>query len=118
MLLRQVHPGFYINGEMASQAFFPFQKDKGNLSVDDGDRVTAAASFKHFTEQGFQSAGVWGVHCVQVGESGLTSRVDPVESNPAHAVIEFGTRAEKECRILAKKLRNFALANGCQYRPE
>jgi hypothetical protein len=118
ILLRQAHPLFYSNGEITSQMFIPFPKDKGNLSTYDGNRITAAESFAHFTKQGFQSVGVWDVRCAQVSETGLTSRTDPVASNAAHAVIEFGTKTEKECRKLAKKLKAFALANGCQYRPE
>jgi hypothetical protein len=98
--------------------FFPFPKDKGNLSTYDGDRMTPAESFKHYTELGFLSVGVWGIQCAQVNETGLTSRADPVAGNPAHAVIEFGARMEKECRKLAKKLKAFALINGCQYPPE
>jgi len=37
LLLRQVHPNFLPDGELSSQAFYPFPKDNGRLSVYDGD---------------------------------------------------------------------------------
>jgi len=37
LLLRQVHPNFIQNGEVASIAFKPNDNDKGCLSVYDGD---------------------------------------------------------------------------------
>jgi hypothetical protein len=117
ILLRQVHPSFLDNGEATSQAFFPFPKDKGLLSVDDGDLTTAAAAFTHFTEKRkLESAGTWGVSCAEVKSTELDYRSDPVAedkaqgipANPAHAVIDFGARDEKACRKLARKLKAYA----------
>ncbi len=49
LLLRQIHPSFVQDGRVTSQAFRPTPKDELRLSVDDGDRVGAEASWKRFT---------------------------------------------------------------------
>lgn len=118
LLLRQVHPNFLSEGELSSQAFYPFPKDHGQLSVYDGDQISAELSYRHYTvDQGFASAGVWGVNCDEVAAVGLTSQPDPIPNSPAHAIINFGQCADKECRKLAKKLKEFAIARGCMHQP-
>lgn len=115
-LLRQVHPSFYPDGEISSQAFFPFPKDDGGLSVYDGDLISSADSHHHYTvEQGLSSVGVWSVTCLEVGSVGLPYRPDPIDNNPAHAIVDFGTRGDKECRKLAKRLKKFALDRGALF---
>jgi len=114
LLLRQVHPNFLPEGELSSQAFYPFPKDHGRLSVYDGDQISAEVSYNHYTvDLGHSSAGVWGVHCSEAASVGLTSQPDPIINSPAHACIEFGQRVDKESRKLAKKLKEFAAARGC-----
>ncbi len=49
MLLRQIHPSFVQAGYSTSQAFRPTPKDEAKLSGYDGDRITAEASFVHYT---------------------------------------------------------------------
>jgi hypothetical protein len=44
VLLRQVHPDFIPDGQLTSQAFMPFPKDDGQLSVYDGDQISAIDS--------------------------------------------------------------------------
>lgn len=116
LLLRQVHPSFFPDGEISSQAFFPFPKDDGKLSVYDGDQITAEESHRHYTGQGLESIGVWAVNGEEVVSVGLTYRSDPVEGNDAHAVVDFCSLAEKECRKLAKRLKRFAADRGSLYR--
>lgn len=117
LLLRQVHPSFFPDGEVSSQAFFPFPKDDGKLSVYDNDQITAEASHQHYTATlGLKSVGVWALSGAETVSVDLTHRPDPVLGNPAHAIIDFGTLAEKECRKLAKKLQKLAVNRGCQYR--
>ena len=119
IFLRQVHPDFFKDGQPSSQAFFPFPKDMGKLSVYDGKLISPAQSFQHYTQKlGYQSVGVWGVSDAEVIETGLTSEPDPLPESPAHALINFGKASEKECRKLAKKLKAFALARGVLYSPE
>ena len=110
ILFRQGHPSFVENGETTSQAFFPFPKDNGKLSVDDGDLTTAEEAFGLYTKVlNLESVGTWGVTCKEVASTGLPYDPDPLPDNPAHALIDFGDRNERECRKLARKLK--ALAN-------
>jgi hypothetical protein len=119
LLLRQVHPHFFLDGDVLSQAFFPSQKDNGELSVYDGDQITPEASYRHYTEElNLESVGVWAVTGVEVVSAGLKHRPDPVDGNPAHAVVDFDALTEKECRKLAKRLRNLAIERGSLYRAE
>ena len=48
LLLRQIHPSFVQSGRVTSQAFRPTPKDEFLLSVYDGDRIEAQASWRHF----------------------------------------------------------------------
>ncbi len=116
VLLRQVHPNFMSKGIVSSQAFIPFPKDEGQLSVYDGDMIEPRMSYEHYTAKlGFQSVGVWGVSCAEVRETGLTSASNPLPDFPAHALINFGTVSDKECRKLAKRLKAAAVNRGCLY---
>lgn len=122
LLLRQVNPNFIQNGELTSQAFVPFPKDRGGLSVDDHDQTTPEASYIYYTRTlGLKSAGVWAVSGAEVQGTGLSYRADPVPDtpdrpgNPAHALINFGDRSDKECRKLAKRLKHHAAERGCLY---
>lgn len=118
ILLRQVHPTFAPDGELTSQAFFPFPKDDGKLSVYDGDLITAPDSHKHYTSVlKYESVGVWGVSQQEVSEIGLESIASWREDSPAHAHIDFEDRDEKTCRKLAKKLKAAALTRGCLFAP-
>jgi hypothetical protein len=119
LLLRQVHPDFIPDGQLTSQAFMPFPRDEGKLSVYDGDRISAAESHKHYTEVlRNASDSVWGVTCAEVTEASLTSASDPLENFPSHALIDFTAHTEKHFRKLAKKLKASAIARGCLYSPQ
>jgi hypothetical protein len=116
LLLRQVHPNFFPDGQLSSQAFFPFPKDKGKLSVYDDDIITAEQSFIHYTKDlQFSSIGVWGITNNEVVTIGLTSKSDPLPRSPAHALINFNTTSDKEYRKIAKKLKIFAMNRGRLY---
>lgn len=116
LLLRQVNPKFFENGQVSSQAFFPFPKDDGKLSVYDSDQISVEDAYHHYTvDQQLASVGVWAVNGAEVTAEGLTYLPDPVVGNAAHAVIDFDVRSEKECRKLAKKLRSLAVARGSLY---
>jgi len=118
LLLRQLHPQFWKDHQLTSQAFMPFPKDDGRLSVYDGDQVTAEAAYRHYTEElQLVSVGVWAVCGAESSGLGLENLPDALPNSPAHAVINFAARSEKECRKLAKKLRDFAVARDALYRP-
>ena len=113
ILLRQVNPSFVEGEGASSQAFYPFPKDNGKLSVDDGDLTSAEAAFEFYTTvQKLASAGTCGVTRSEVTSTGLSSSSNPLTDNPAHALIDFGDRDDKACRKLARKLKAFANARG------
>ena len=115
VLLRQVPPTIYGNGRITSQAFVPTAKDEGKLSVYDGDNIEPEESYKHYTEVlHLESDSTWGVTCKEVASIGLSSRSDPREDFESHSVIEFD---DSGSRGHAKKLKAFASARGCIYRP-
>jgi len=117
-LLRQVHPDFIPDGQLTSQAFMPFPKDEGKLSVYDGEQTSAADSYKHYTEVlRNASDSVWGVTCAEVAEAGLTSVSAPLQSFQSHSLIDFTAHREKSFRKLAKRLKAFAIVRGCLYSP-
>ncbi|RRD57900.1 hypothetical protein [Vandammella animalimorsus] len=119
LFFRQVNPNFLVEGVLTSQAFTPFPKDQGGLSVYDGDQVSPQEAYRHYTEeQHLLSAGVWGVSGEEVKSLDLSYCADPVEGNSAHALIEFGQRTNKECRKLAKRLVEYALSRGRLYPKE
>jgi hypothetical protein len=111
LLLRQAHPTFVQDGKITSQVFMPFPKDNGHLSVYDGDKISANAAFEHYTKSlGHASGSVWGVTCDESANAGLSCQSSPLENFPEHAHIDFSGKSDKECRKLAKKLKDCALA--------
>lgn len=90
VLLRQVHPNFVPNGLLSSQAFWPFPKDDGKLSVYDGDQISAKDSLRHYTKVlKNESRCVWGVSCAEVVSEGLVAVADPLPDFASHALIDF-----------------------------
>lgn len=113
LLFRQAHPNFIEAGELTSQAFTPFPRDDGHLSVDDGDQVNAEASFQRYTEEEkLQSAGVWAVTASEAEDIDTPAASSPVEGNPAHAHLDFTNIAIKKHRKFAKKLKIKAIQRG------
>lgn len=113
LLLRQVHPQFLKDEQLSSQAFFPFPKDAGRLSTYDGDQVSAEASYRHYTGTlKLASIGVWAVTGLESSGLELAYESDPLPDSTAHAVIDFGQHNDKQCRKLAKLLRDFAVKRG------
>lgn len=118
LFLRQVHPDFIPAGKLTSQAFMPFPKDAGKLSVYDGSRIDPAEAYMHYTKVlHYESHSVWGVTGEEVAGAGLATSPDPLKDFPEHAVIDFTSHAEKEYRKLAKLLKASALRRGCLYSP-
>lgn len=112
LLLRQVHPSWVQLDRVTSQVFRPTPKDQKRLSVYDGDQISAAGAWNHFTEiLGFDSAGVLAVtqgECLQLK---LTVQPDP-EPFPEHTVIDFSAFEEAEIKRKAKQLKAAAEARG------
>lgn len=116
LLFRQVNPSWIQNERVTSQAFKPTPKDGNELSVYDGDLISAQDSWQHFTDQGMKSVGVLAVSVAETEACGLSARPDP-EPFPEHAVIDFTGLGSNQIEKAAKKLRGLAAERGFQFQP-
>ena len=117
LLLRQVHPTWVQRGQVTSQAFRPTPKDKSQLSVYDGDLISAAAAWDYYTAKlGHASIGVVSVSVAECKGCSSNVAADP-EPFPEHAVIDFTGLSEKEAYRRGKKLTGHAQGRGWQFQP-
>ena len=117
LLLRQVHPTFVQNGTITSQVFRPTPKDENQLSVDNGDKISAKNSFDRFCSQpDCNSAGVMAVSCKECKERELEVIEDGVPT-PEHCSIDFTGKSRKQVEKIAKYLKRQATDRGWQYQP-
>jgi len=118
LLYRQVSQSWIHNGYVTSQAFKPTRKDRGKLSVYDGDQITAEDSWRHYTTKiGYSSAGVIAVTVAECHAQELQVVPDPL-SFPEHVVIDFQSFGRRQVERKAKVLRANAEQRGWQYRPD
>ena len=118
LLFRQVAPDWINNERVSSQAFRPFPKDKGKLSVDNGDRISAKESWLTYTQSSSsESVGVMAV-TVEECKANCTSVVsDPTPTRPAHTLVDFDDKSRRQIKRVSEKLRDSAVDRGWQYRP-
>lgn len=108
LLLRQIHPDFVQQGRPTSQAFRPTPKDENQLSVYDGARITAPASWHHYTERlNMKSAGVMALSCEECAAEQLMIIEDRVPF-PEHCSIDFSGLKKSEVEKKSKKLAAYA----------
>jgi len=113
---RQIHPSFVQAGFPTSQAFRTTPKDESKLSVYDGDMITAALAWKHYTEKlSLASVGVMGLKVSECVAESLPV-VRDTKPFPEHAVIDFSGLTDKECRSKSKKLQSKAVQRDWLYR--
>jgi len=116
LLLRQIHPGFVQDGRPSSQAFRPTPKDEQKLSVYDGDQISPADAFEHYTESlKLDSRGVLAVSMAECGTLKLPVTPDP-EPFPEHAQIDFSAYGKSAIEKKAKLLKAKAESRGWLYR--
>jgi hypothetical protein len=98
-LLRQIHPGFVQDGRVTSQAFRPTPKDEFLLSVDDGDRVSAEASWQRFiANPACKSVGVQAVSLAECTAQELPV-IEDGAPHPEHCSIDFTAGASIKKRL-------------------
>lgn len=116
LLLRQVHPSFMQGNRPSSQVFRPSPKDECKLSVYDGEQISPADAFLHYTEElKFSSCGVLAVSVSECASIDLPASLDP-EPFPEHAVIDFSACSKSSAEKKAKKLRALAEKRDWLYR--
>lgn len=115
LLLRQIHPGFVQDNRPSSQAFRPTPKDEQKLSVYDGDQMSPAGAFRHYTEHlKLKSCGVLGISVGECAALDLPALPDPAPF-PEHALIDFTAHSKKATEKKAKQLRQHATHRGWLY---
>lgn len=116
ILFRQVHPDFFDDGKVTSQAFVPTGNHAHKLSVDRGSKTDAAAAYHLFPKK---SVGTWGVTVDECQPVVVYDDPNPPEfpENPAHAYGDFTTLGRKARKRQAQKLRRIANERGCLYSP-
>ena len=127
LLHRQVHPEFIQAGEVTSQAFRPFPRDDGKLSVDRNTLASAQEAYERHIQKidpvkqtNLESAGTWSVSVAECLELELPPISDPIaepEPNPAHCLIQFSDYSGSQRKKRAKKLCDKAIKRGATYRP-
>ena len=117
LLFRQISPSWVQGDRVTSQAFTPTPKDEGQLSVYDGDRVTAKESWQHFTGTlGLKSAGVLAVTVAECQSQGTPTQPDP-EAFLEHVLIDFRALTNSQKKAAGKALARCANTRGWQHGP-
>lgn len=115
VLLRQIHPSFFQNGKVTSQAFRPTPKDQSLLSVYDGHKMSPEQSFEHYVQiLGLSSCAVAQIVCEDCIENELPVCADP-EQFPEHCLIDFSDMNQSQQTKASKKLRQKAEERGLIY---
>lgn len=118
-LYRQVHSSWIQGDRVTSQVFRPTPKDRKQLSVYDGNQVTAEQSWRHFTEElNRSSAGTLCVKAADCTSLGLQVISDP-EPFPAHVLIDYsGLESKRSVENIAKRLRDISLTYGWKFKEQ
>jgi hypothetical protein len=112
LLLRQIHPNFVQNGRVTSQAFRPSPKDELQLSVDNGDMVSAEDAWRRFAAQPDSSSrGVMAIAHCECSTCGVPVTEDGVPY-PEHCYLDFLSFGRKESDRMGKKLAALAHERG------
>ena len=118
LLYRQVHPSWIRDDRVASLAFQPTPKDNGRLSVYDGDQISAADAWRHYTGAlGLRSDGIVAVTLAECVGLQLDVVADPLPAFPEHTLIDFAGLSGNQIRRVAQHLRAAAGARGWLFRP-
>ena len=102
-LLRQVHPKWYVKGELTPDAFGPSREQNYELSVYDGDQISAENSYSHYRSNGRSTVGVVAVTAAEATRQALAVRAAPQPKWPHHAVIDYKAAPDKAARRAAAR---------------
>lgn len=118
LLLRQIHPSFFQAGRITSQAFRPTPKDGDHLSVDNGGKIEANASWQRFTSiPGCSSCGVMAVTQAECAVQSLPV-IEDANPYPEHCSINFTGFEKREIERKAKLLSRQAQERGWLFSAE
>ena len=119
LLHRVIKPWWLVqNGVVSSQAFRPEPKYEKQMSVYDGDQITAEASWHHYTRSPDKSqpSGVLSVTVSEFSAEELSACPDPC-TFAEHVLIDFREFGTKQIKRKSANIRDLAVDRGWQYRP-
>ena len=118
LLHRVVKPHWLVqNDVVSSQAFRPEPRDDSLMSVYDGDQITAAGAWNHYTRDPEKAPppGVLSVTFAEFTEEGLPVCPDP-DTFPEHVLIDYGGLGTNQIKRKSANLRDIAVERGWQFR--
>jgi hypothetical protein len=106
LLMRQVHPSQITEGRPAQSTFTPTERDNGLLSADRESLISPRDAYERYLRSKNLAAagGTWGVSVKEFSDLGLQSYSDPLQDNPAHALVDFTLAGEQKRRQSIGKL--------------
>jgi len=117
LLLRQINSAFIKEERVTSIAFRPTPKDEKQLSVDNGDYITAEQSYNRFISNlNCSSIGVLAVSKKECDDETLLVIEDCIPYKE-HCSIDFTGLSKREIETKSKILRDKAIARDWQFRP-
>ncbi|WP_145012428.1 hypothetical protein [Pseudomonas oryzihabitans] len=121
VLLRQIHPDFFVDGVPARNRFMPYRGDENRMSVDRSSMVSPQDSHLNYTAGGKKSAAVFGITVGEFQAEQISCEEDPVlpssegAGNAAHAIADYSLHSQREQEKVATRLRRIAQARGCLF---
>ncbi|OOV35186.1 hypothetical protein BO91_00565 [Candidatus Synechococcus spongiarum LMB bulk10E] len=119
LLHRIIKPTWWLqDGHISSQAFRPGPSDNKQMSVYDGDQITAAKAWRHYTNDPSRSdpSGVLAITHEECDQQCLPVCPDP-DTFPEHVLVDFQKFSVTQIKKKSQVLRNAAEKRGWQYRP-
>lgn len=119
LLHRVIKPQWWLQGRaISSQAFRPGPEDDRQMSVYDGDQITAEGAWRHYTNDPDKPtpSGILDVAVRECGQQCLPVHPDP-HAFPEHVLIDFRKFGTNQIKRKSERLRDAAVARGWQFQP-
>lgn len=119
LLHRIIRPDWWVQADVvSSQAFRPSSEDRKLLSVYDGDQITPASAYNHYSSDPnkLPPTGALSVTVAECDSTGLPAIPDP-DNFPEHILIDFRNFGTNQIKRKSEALRDSAIARGWLFRP-
>ena len=119
LLHRVIKPHWWLQDrQVSSQAFRPSPEDEKQMSVYDGDQITAEGAWRHYTNDPSKSpaSGVLAVTAGECSQQDLPVSPDP-KTFQEHVLIDFRKFGTNQTKKKSERLRDDAAARGWQFQP-
>lgn len=103
---------------MGSLSFTPNENDQKKLSVYNGEKFTPEESYEHYVKA-LKSFGTLSVSIAECTSIDLLSVTEDNQPFDGHTFVDFTkVEIEKQIKVKAGKLRDFAVQRGWKYLPK